>query len=122
MALGKAGEDAVCEFLSRNGHTILDRNYRAGHLEIDIISLDGNGVHFVEVKTRVAPTLTRPGEVVDATKQNRIAKAAARYLASRKSNPLSHGLEINFDVASVVIENGDIRIEWIPNAYYPMFF
>ena len=114
MALGKAGEDAVCEFLSRNGHTILDRNYRAGHLEIDIISL--------EVKTRVAPTPTRPGEVVDATKQNRIAKAAARYLASRKSNPLSPGLEINFDVASVVFENGDIRIEWIPNAYYPMFF
>ena len=34
----------------------------------------------------------------------------------------SPGLEINFDVASVVFENGDIRIEWIPNAYYPMFF
>lgn len=122
MALGKAGEDAVCEFLSNHGHSILERNYRSGHLEIDIISLDANGVHFVEVKTRVAPTPTRPGEVVDATKQKRIARAAARYLSSHESKLLSPGLEINFDVASVVFDKGDIRIEWLPNAYYPLFF
>ncbi|MGN0202306.1 MAG: YraN family protein [Candidatus Cryptobacteroides sp.] len=121
MLLGKAGEDAVCGFLTREGHTILERNYRTGHLEIDIISLDGNGVHFVEVKTRVAPAPTRPGEKCDTTKQRRIAKAAGRYLSSNEGRQLSPGLEMNFDVASVIFENGDIRIEWLPNAYFPMF-
>lgn len=38
-ALGKQGEDEVCQYLIRHGHTILDRNWRYGHLEIDIVTL-----------------------------------------------------------------------------------
>ena len=50
--LGKAGEYVACGFLRSMGHIILERNWRSGHLEIDIISLDRDGIHFVEVKTR----------------------------------------------------------------------
>ena len=53
-ALGKHGEDDVCQFLIERGHTILDRNWRSGHLEIDIVTLAPDGIHFVEVKSRVA--------------------------------------------------------------------
>ena len=35
--LGKKGEDIACRLLEEKGHTILERNWRAGHLEIDII-------------------------------------------------------------------------------------
>ena len=31
--LGKAGETAACGFLTSQGYTILERNYRAGHNE-----------------------------------------------------------------------------------------
>ena len=48
--LGKKGEDIACRLLEEKGHTILERNWRSGHLEIDIISLDQDGIHFVEVK------------------------------------------------------------------------
>lgn len=41
MELGRRGEDVACEFLTGKGHTIVQRNFRAGHLEIDIISLTG---------------------------------------------------------------------------------
>ena len=50
--LGRQGEDIACDLLKGMGHTILERNYRSGHLEIDIISIDADGIHFVEVKTR----------------------------------------------------------------------
>ena len=38
--LGRLGEDIACRYLENLGHTILDRNWRWGHLEIDIISFD----------------------------------------------------------------------------------
>ncbi|MCQ2162798.1 MAG: YraN family protein [Bacteroidales bacterium] len=122
MALGRAGEDAVCEFLSRRGHSIIERNCRVGHLEIDIISLDKVGVHFVEVKTRMAPFTARPEENVDRTKQRRIVKAAMRYLATSRDGRLGKDLEILFDVAAVVFDGGEVRIDWFPQAYCPMYF
>ena len=66
--LGKAGEDEVCKFLISKGHTILDRNWRCGHLEIDIISLAPDGIHFAEVKSRTAPVQGEPEDAVNAAK------------------------------------------------------
>ena len=43
--LGQKGEDIACGLLEGMGHSILERNYRSGHLEIDIISLDADGIH-----------------------------------------------------------------------------
>lgn len=122
MTLGRAGEDAVCRFLSDRGHAIIERNCRMGHLEIDIISLDSLGVHFVEVKTRTAPFTARPEENVTGTKQRRIVKAALRYLSTSRDRRLGKDMEILFDVASVVFDGGEIRIEWFPQAYYPMYY
>ena len=50
--LGRVGEDIACSLLEGMGHLILERNWRSSHLEIDIISYDPAGIHFVEVKTR----------------------------------------------------------------------
>ena len=50
--LGERGENVACRYLESMGHTILERNWRNGHLEIDIISVDPEGIHFVEVKAR----------------------------------------------------------------------
>ena len=89
MELGKRGEDVACEFLTGKGHTIVQRNFRSGHLEIDIISLDRNGVHFVEVKSRVAPVMVSPEENVTASKQRKVADAALRYLHTAKDKRIS---------------------------------
>ena len=68
MLLGRRGEDVACGFLESMGHRIVARNYRTGHLEIDIISTDVNGVHFVEVKSRMAPVAVAPEENVTPQK------------------------------------------------------
>ncbi len=121
MALGCRGEDVACEFLAGRGHTIVERNHRAGHLEIDIISLDGNGVHFVEVKSRVAPVAVSPEENVTVSKQRKVAEAALRYLNTSKDKRLSGDLEVNFDVVAVTFDGGKEIVEWFPNAFYPIY-
>ena len=118
--LGKQGEDIACRLLEGMGHTILARNWRSGHLEIDIISLDSTGIHFVEVKTRRLNVQAPPEENVNRAKQRRIANAAGRFLKS--DNGLPYGdYECSFDIVAVTFEGGQANTEWFPQAYIPMY-
>ena len=118
--LGKAGEDLACRYLEGKGHRILERNYRSGHLEIDIITVDADGIHFVEVKARRDSIQAPPQENVDAGKQKRLAKAALSYLHSAKGLP-GRNLECIFDIIAITLEGEDARIEWIPQAFIPLY-
>ena len=40
--LGKKGEEQACAFLEENGYTILEKNWHASYLEVDIIALKDN--------------------------------------------------------------------------------
>ena len=118
--LGKAGEEEVCKWLISKGHTILERNWRAGKQEIDIISLDRDGIHFVEVKSRTAPVQGEPEEAVNPAKQRNIVKAARRSM-TLKGNELSDNLEIWFDIAAVTFDGGDVRLNFFPGAFVPIY-
>lgn len=121
MTLGKKGEDEACSFLMEMGHSILERNRREGHLEIDIISLDKNGVHFVEVKSRVAPVAAAPQENVTPAKQRKVADAALRYLNGSKDSRLSGDLEVSFDIVAVTFRGGETEVEYFPKAFIPVY-
>ena len=115
--LGDLGEDLACEYLIKKGHQILDRNWTAGHLEIDIVSRDSQGLHFVEVKSRVAPLTADPLDNATMAKMARIAKAALKYAAGRSGNP-----ELFFDIVTVVFQGGRTDITYYPQAYLPMYY
>ena len=66
--LGKFGEDEVAAFLIGRGHTVLERNWRSGHLEIDLITEAADGIHFVEVKSRKPGRTYCPRKVSEAPK------------------------------------------------------
>lgn len=118
--LGHLGEDLACRHLENLGHTILTRNWRSGYLEIDIVSLGKDGIHFVEVKTRCRSIQAPPQENVGHKKQSRITKAALSFLKSREGIPYgSH--ECSFDVVAVTFQENDIKLEWIPQAYIPIY-
>ena len=118
--LGRQGEDLACRFLRSIGHTILERNWRSGHLEIDVISFDISGIHFVEVKSRRESIQAPPQENVGLQKQRNIVKAAQAFLRSGKGHPYGNQ-ECFFDVVAVTFEGNRPDIEWIPQAYIPMF-
>lgn len=118
--LGRRGEDIACSYLEGIGHTILERNWRTGHLEIDIISTDADGMHFVEVKTRQKNIQAPPQDNVGTLKQQRIVKAALAYLNTTKGRP-HRNMECFFDVAAVTFDNEGTHVDWIPQAYIPLY-
>lgn len=118
--IGKLGEDIACSLLMEMGHVILERNWRSGHLEIDIISFNHEGIHFVEVKSRKFSIQAPPQDNVGRIKQRRTVKAATSFLRTAKGLPYgSH--ECMFDVVAVTFEGGTFRTEWFPQAYIPVF-
>ena len=78
--LGDLGEDQACSHLERLGHVVLERNWRHSHLEIDIITRDPEGLHFVEVKSRTAPV-----SAAAFSAKARFSSPISRYLRSESS-------------------------------------
>ena len=114
-AFGLLGEDKACAFLQSQGHRIVARNWRGNHLEVDIISEASDGLHFVEVKTRLDADAA-PEEKVDALKQRRISAAALKYL-----NETGSDREVFFDVVSVTISGDASTVNYFPQAWIPMY-
>lgn len=81
---GDFGEDIAAEYLVQNGYEIIERNYRFGHGEIDIIAKKNNVLVFIEVKTRTSLEFGEPEYAVTKTKQNQVRKIAAAYLYEKE--------------------------------------
>ena len=78
--LGKLGEELAVECLINKGYQILERNWRAGHKEIDIIALYDNTLVVVEVKTRKTDDYGEPDISVGTMKQQMLIWAADAYV------------------------------------------
>ena len=97
--VGLTGEDVAANFLEQNGFTVLERNYRSGHQEIDIIARNEEFLVFVEVKTRscLLPenmTYGRPSQAVGTAKQRHIITAAKNYLRAHPENTLQPRIDV----------------------------
>ncbi len=119
--VGKKGEDAACDYLKRQGHDILFRNWRASHREIDIISIKDGVLHIVEVKSKTAPIVVEPIFNVNKTKQKNLEMAAKSFLNSKARYKLPQDLEVVFDVISIIFEYDGMHIEYYPQAYIPTY-
>ena len=97
--VGQTGEDVAVKFLEQNGYTVLERNYRSGHQEIDIIARDHEFLIFVEVKTRSCHipermNYGRPACAVGSAKQRNIVLAAQSYLRKHPENTLQPRMDV----------------------------
>lgn len=113
-ALGERGEDIACHYLEEHGYTVIDRNFRTGRGEIDIVARRGEVTVFVEVKSRKSADLGDPLESVTPAKANRIRKVAAEYLSREGVRG-----EVRFDVIGVMISDrtGASELEHITGAF-----
>ena len=122
LSTGKMGEELACGYLVRQGHTILARNWRSDHLEVDIISQDGDGLHIVEVKTRRLPAVASPEANVGPAKRQHLVKAAKAWLASDDRPPVAAGAELFFDIVSVEFApDGEAKLRYYPQAFIPIY-
>lgn len=119
--IGRKGEEIACSLLEARGHRIIERNWRYSHLEIDIISINADGIHFVEVKTRRKSIQAPPQDNVDVAKQRKIARAAQAFLRSSGAM-LMKNAECCFDVVAVTFSGEEATTEYIENAYIPIYY
>ena len=96
--LGKAGEEQATAWLVAKGYTILHRNWRYSHYEIDIIAQKGKKTHFVEVKCRSTDRFGYPEESVTRKKFKHLQRAADEYLYQHPDIKW-----IQYDVLAIVI-------------------
>lgn len=112
--LGVKGEQIALDYLRKKGHQIIEANWRAHKYEIDIISIDKDEVVFVEVKTRKTNFFGNPEEAVTLKKQEHLINGADFYINQNEID-----LESRFDVIAIVLDENELEVKHIKNAFYP---
>lgn len=82
-ALGQYGERVAARWLADAGMTVLERNWRCRHGEIDIVARDGDAVVVCEVKTRSGVAFQHPLAAVDQRRADRLRRLAECWLTGR---------------------------------------
>lgn len=99
---GNKGELLAEAFLIEKNYSIIAKNWRHKHLEIDIIATINKRLHFVEVKTRTNAKFGLPEESISQAKMNHLKKAAEEYLYQHPE-----WLKIQFDVIAITLKKGE---------------
>ena len=107
--IGRFGENVAVKLLKKKGYKILERNFRAGHNELDIIAENKEYTVFVEVKTRTEHKVYgfdfgNPSDAVNISKQRRTSAAASAYLYKRNGYN-EHDRMVRFDIIEVYLKN-----------------
>ena len=100
IEIGKRGEDAAVAWLRERGYLIVERNWRIGHYEIDIIAQRYDTLHFVEVKTRKLGGWQSAYDSINDQKIRTLRRGAQAYRTIYRTP-----LEIEFDLVAVTIDD-----------------
>jgi putative endonuclease len=97
-ALGGFGERRAAAHYRAQGYAVLERNWRCGAGEIDLICARGSTLVVCEVKARTGSAHGHPLEAVTGAKQRRLRRLAAAYLRQQGRR----WPEVRFDFVSVL--------------------
>ncbi len=112
-AIGNDAELLACEYLENHGLKLLQRNFFCRGGEIDLIMQHGGVLVFVEVRYRRCTRYGRATETVSQHKQSRVIRCAQYYLTRHRA----WNAAARFDVVSIEGAPGNVRIEWVANAF-----
>jgi putative endonuclease len=123
--LGRLGESVAAAHLVELGFSVLARNARTRHGEIDLVAFDGRTLVFAEVKTRRVSARQRdlrsdqePLARLSERQRARLRRLAAGWLADdTRARPSAR--VIRFDAIGVVVDTDQRvrRLEHIEGAF-----
>ena len=105
------GEDKACEYLKKLGFKIIERNFRKGYGEIDIVAIDpsaGSGqavLVFIEVKTRTSNQFGSPLEAITYGKLRTLIHTAQYYKLTHRNLPES----LRIDAVAVILNGNEVQ-------------
>lgn len=112
-AIGDSAERLACKYLQQHGLKLLQRNFFCRGGEIDLVMQHGDSLVFVEVRYRRYTAFGGAAETISQHKQGRVIRCARYYISRhRRWNTASR-----FDVICIEGEPGNLRIEWISDAF-----
>lgn len=98
-SIGAYGEGLAARRLVEGGMVLIDRNWRCGAGEIDLVLRDGDVLVFCEVKTRSGSAYGHPLEAVGPEKAARLRRLAGRWLHEHQV----HARGVRVDVVGVLL-------------------
>ena len=115
--LGERGERIAEQWMVERGWRVVERRFRSGHRDIDLVMERNRGdarvIAFVEVKTRCTAGYGGPLGAVHWRKQREMARAARDWMARRRPGSAA----FRFDVVGVVYGTGPPDVVHIENAF-----
>lgn len=116
---GMEGEDEAARYLIARGFRILERRWRFGHKEIDLVAEQGCLTVFVEVKLRLNLKYGPASLAVDSRKRRNMVAAAEGWLLEH--GPVGSDSTYRFDVILLHPPdcNGSVELEHIEDAFRP---
>jgi putative endonuclease len=113
QALGELGERIAERWLRERGWRVVQRRFRSGHRDIDLVVERNGVVAFVEVKARRGDRFGGPVEAVNWRKQKELGRSARVWIDR-------HGRETDayrFDVVGVLVAGQRVRIRHVEGAF-----
>lgn len=113
--LGRRGEEAAAQYLTKKGYRILHKNYRCPLGEVDLIARDGDVLVFVEVRSRSGDQYGLGQESIGTKKKNKLRQLAWQYLKRFERGDCA----CRFDVVAILFESESVikDLEHIENAF-----
>ncbi len=121
--IGKIGEKLAISFLVKLGFSVISKNFRTKHGEIDIVAKKDNIFHFVEVKSIKVMSLDaayiskiQPEDNLTFAKWSKLLIAILEY---KKINGISDTIKEQIDLACVYIDNNkrEGRVKLLENIH-----
>jgi putative endonuclease len=112
--IGKEGGELAVQYLIDKQWVILERNWRSGHKEVDIIAERNGYLIIVEVKVRKFIGNERIEEHIPRNKQQHLIHAANAYLKYRNLD-----MGVRFDIILITGDSAGRQVEHIENAFSP---
>lgn len=113
QAFGELGERIAERWLRRHGWRVVQRRFRSGHRDIDLVVEREGTVAFVEVKARRGAEFGGPVQAVNYRKRKQLERSAHVWIDR-------HGREAEsyrFDVVGVLLDGAEVRVCHVENAF-----
>ena len=110
---GELGERIAERWLLRRGWRVVQRRFRSGHRDIDLVVERDGTVAFVEVKARKGAEFGGPLNAVNYRKRKQLERSALVWVDRYGQEAESY----RFDVVGVLVNGADVRVCHIENAF-----
>ena len=110
---GLLGERIAERWLERNGWKIVNRRFRSGHRDIDLVAERHGVVAFVEVKARKGLEFGEPVEAVGWRKRRELSRSARVWIDRHGRGPESY----RFDVIGIHMVQDRVRVRHVEDAF-----